>query len=121
MAAELAPLNRKGRGTRCFRAVSMFRWSRKGRHGEVIHASGRISGVPADHAGNDLHGHSERIPEKVEVTPSARSVQTQKKIPLEWAILPPTSPAPLMWRTRATKENQQSALSIRRSAKARKP
>ena len=38
--------------------------------------------------------------EKVEVTPSAMSVQTQKKTPLELAILPPTSPAPLMWMTR---------------------
>jgi hypothetical protein len=40
------------------------------------------------------------MPEKIAVTPSARSVQTQKKIPLELAILPPTSPAPLMWMTR---------------------
>ena len=38
--------------------------------------------------------------EKVEVTPSAMSVQTQKKTPPELAILPPTSPAPLMWMTR---------------------
>jgi len=36
--------------------------------------------------------------ERVEVTPSATSVQTQKKIPLELAILLPTSPTPLMWR-----------------------
>src|SRR2546427_10968109 len=43
---------------------------------------------------------AERMMEKVEVTPSAMSVQTQKKTPLELAILPPTSPAPLMWMTR---------------------
>ena len=30
---------------------------------------------------------AERMTEKAEVTPSAMSVQTQKKIPLEWAIL----------------------------------
>jgi hypothetical protein len=34
--------------------------------------------------------------EKSEVTPSVRSVQTQKKTPLELAIPPPTSPAPIM-------------------------
>jgi hypothetical protein len=39
---------------------------------------------------------AERMMEMVEVRPSAMSVQTQKKSPLEWAILPPTSPAPLM-------------------------
>ncbi len=43
---------------------------------------------------------AERMMEMVEVTPSAMSVQTQKKTPLELAILPPTSPAPLMWITR---------------------
>src|SRR5438445_13010236 len=37
---------------------------------------------------------AERMIEKVEVTPSAMSVQTQKKTPLELAMLPPTSPAP---------------------------
>jgi hypothetical protein len=38
--------------------------------------------------------------EKVEVTPSAMSVETQKKIPLVLAILRPTIPAPCMWRIR---------------------
>src|SRR5438094_5500997 len=48
-----------------------------------------------------LHSPSaERMAENAPVTPSARSVQTQKKIPLELTILPPTSPAPLMWRAR---------------------
>jgi hypothetical protein len=37
--------------------------------------------------------------EKIAVTPSAMSVQTQKKTPAELAILPPTSPAPIMWMT----------------------
>ena len=45
-----------------------------------------------------LHSpRAERMREKTAVTPSAMNVQTQKKIPLEPTILPPTSPAPLMW------------------------
>jgi hypothetical protein len=44
-----------------------------------------------------LHSpRTERMTEKIAVTPSAISVQTQKKTPLELAILPPTSPAPIM-------------------------
>ncbi len=37
--------------------------------------------------------------EKIAVTWSVIRVQTQKKIPLELAILPPTSPFPIMWMT----------------------
>ena len=39
-----------------------------------------------------------RMTEKSPVTPIARSVQTQKNLPLELAILPPTIPAPLACR-----------------------
>jgi major intrinsic protein len=42
---------------------------------------------------------ADRTRESIAVTPSAMSVQTQKKTPLELAILPPTSPAPLLWTT----------------------
>src|SRR2546423_882459 len=42
-----------------------------------------------------------RMTEKVEVAPSAIRVQTQKKTPLELAILPPTSPTPSCGRSSA--------------------
>src|ERR1017187_7097429 len=46
-----------------------------------------------------LHSpRTERMAEKSAVTPSARSVQTKKKPPLDCAILPPT-PFPIMWMT----------------------
>jgi hypothetical protein len=38
--------------------------------------------------------------EKVEITPSAMRVQTRRKTPLEVAIVPPTSPAPVTWMTK---------------------
>jgi hypothetical protein len=41
---------------------------------------------------------AERMKEKSEVTPSAMSVQTKKKAPLDLAISAPT-PAPIMWTT----------------------
>ena len=41
--------------------------------------------------------------EKLEVTPSTMSDQTQKKTLLEVAILPPINPFPVMWRTRTPK------------------
>ena len=33
------------------------------------------------------------------VVPTMMSVQTKKKAPLEWAILPPAIPAPVIWIT----------------------
>src|SRR5215212_5973255 len=45
-----------------------------------------------------LHSpRTERMTEKSPVTPIEISVQTQKKTPLELAMLPPTRPLPLMW------------------------
>ena len=51
-----------------------------------------------------LHSpRTERMTEKSAVTPSARSVQTKKKAPLELAMLPPTpTPFPIMWMTGTT-------------------
>ena len=47
-----------------------------------------------------LHSpRAERMTEKMPVTPSAMSVQTQKQTPLELAIAPPTSPDPIMCTT----------------------
>jgi hypothetical protein len=39
------------------------------------------------------------VTEKSVVTPSAMSVQTKKKAPLDLAMSPPTSPDPVMWTT----------------------
>jgi hypothetical protein len=48
-----------------------------------------------------LHSpRAERMTEKSAVTPSAISVQTKKKAPLDLAMLPPTpTPFPIMWMT----------------------
>ena len=43
---------------------------------------------------------AERMAAIAELTPSMIAVVTQKNCPLVLAILPPTSPRPLMWRTR---------------------
>src|SRR5215469_13913201 len=46
---------------------------------------------------------AERMTEKSAVTPSAMSVQTKKKAPLDLAMLPPTpTPFPIMWMTGTT-------------------